>query len=595
LNMRILILCLLPFYVISSTLSVKNKEIDSLQLQLTKPLPDSLKLKTYAYLVKSLCYQNPALARVYAKEGVILARRLGNEPTRARLLNTTGNIYRMTSEYSSALSYFFQSLKIAESINDSGLESYVLNNIATVYIAIGQYPLAEKHLLEALKIATRTGLKSEVGSTYANLGIVTFNQKKYNESILYNKKAIEENVKNGKVISSILNNMGDIYNVLNKPAIAEYYYKKAINTVKVKDNGYIYFCASLGEFYTKQNRFAEGFKYLFIAKDLSDSLGINIVKADILKTIAAAFEKQKDFRKANIYLKEFYALRDSTLNETVARQINEMQAKYESDKKDKEIQVLNQKQQITEAKADKESLIASFTIVAFVVGIIIILIIGRNIVLKQRVKNKALNEEKVMLLHENAEARYETLRSKVDPHFLFNNLNTLSSIVTKNQPLAVEYIERFSELYRMVLKTENQPLVALNEEMQVVNNYLYLQKIEFGDKLGVDIDNFAEATLLYVPPFAVQIVVENVIKHNIITRLRNLSIHMSTEGDWIVIRNNLQKKQAGVRSTHTGQKSITGRYELLTDLKPLFLETETEYIVKLPLLRSRKLIGTNED
>src|SRR5690606_735644 len=117
--------------------------------------------------------------------------------------------------------------------------------------------------------------------------------------------------------------------------------------------------------------------------------------------------------------------------------------------------------------------------------------------------------------------------------------------VVKDQGLAVGYIKRFSELYRRILKTGNRNFISLHEEMLVVNNYLYLQKMAFGDKLIVQIDTSSGTepqSSLYIPPFSLQMIIENAIKHNTITRSRKLNIHIYIQDELITITNNLQRK-----------------------------------------------------
>jgi two-component system LytT family sensor kinase len=218
-------------------------------------------------------------------------------------------------------------------------------------------------------------------------------------------------------------------------------------------------------------------------------------------------------------------------------------------------------------------------------------VIGRNIVLKQRVKNKILSEknslmekDNVKLLHENVEAKYEVLKSKTDPHFLFNNLTVLSSLIIKDQYIAIEYVEHFSELYRMILKTGEQKLVRLEEEMKLVEHYLYVQKVWYKELLQIRIDINEQYADHLIPSFAIQMLVENVLKHNLIADDAPLWISIQVMDGDIVVKNNLQKKRTSIVSTFVGQKNITERYKLVSESVPAFIETETEYIARVPLL-----------
>jgi two-component system LytT family sensor kinase len=163
----------------------------------------------------------------------------------------------------------------------------------------------------------------------------------------------------------------------------------------------------------------------------------------------------------------------------------------------------------------------------------------------------------------------------------------LSSIIADNPEQAQEYVERFSAFYRTILKTGNHALISLHDEMGIVRNYLYLQKMRFENNLISSIHIVSDQQRVFVPPLAIQMLVENAIKHNTITGSRNLCIDIYADDGFIIVKNNLQKKHETILSTSTGHKSIMGRYALITDIKPLFTETETSYIAQLPLLNSK--------
>jgi LytS/YehU family sensor histidine kinase len=124
--------------------------------------------------------------------------------------------------------------------------------------------------------------------------------------------------------------------------------------------------------------------------------------------------------------------------------------------------------------------------------------------------------------------------------------------------------------------------------MDFINKYIYLQKMRFENHLLIHVNIPLNQHHFFVPPFVLQMMIENAIKHNIITPSENLTIRIFTQGQWIVVENNLQKKHNKMFSTLTGQQSIRDSYALITDVKPVFEEKETTYIVYLPLLESKE-------
>ncbi len=189
----------------------------------------------------------------------------------------------------------------------------------------------------------------------------------------------------------------------------------------------------------------------------------------------------------------------------------------------------------------------------------------------------------VKLQRDNIEANYEALRSQVNPHFLFNSLNSLTSMVDDN-PQAVKYIANLSEFLRYLLKSNENELVALKDELAVVERYLELQGTRFGEALKVKFDIDAGQEFKNLPPLAVQMLVENCIKHNIISLDHPLSIKIYTEKDRLSVENNLNEK-SGIISTKQGLKNIKDRYSLFTSLKPDIVKNDNIFKVTLPLLK----------
>jgi len=189
---------------------------------------------------------------------------------------------------------------------------------------------------------------------------------------------------------------------------------------------------------------------------------------------------------------------------------------------------------------------------------------------------------------ENIISQYETLKNQVNPHFLFNSLNTLTSLVHIDPDLSVKFIKQLSEVYRYVLDSQNKEVVDLATEIKFVHSYVFLQQIRFGENLRVTINVPANSTI-QIAPLSLQMLLENAIKHNIIVEDEPLLIHIYLEGhQYIVVKNNLQVKNMGVESSGLGLKNIKARYEYLTN-KPMHIEqTEAKFIVKLPVLNLKK-------
>jgi len=196
-------------------------------------------------------------------------------------------------------------------------------------------------------------------------------------------------------------------------------------------------------------------------------------------------------------------------------------------------------------------------------------------------REAAVNEER--LKHESIALQYKALKNQVNPHFLFNSLNTLTTLVYQNQETAVKFIKQLSDIYRYILEHESNELVTVEDEINFVEKYSFLQKIRFGDSLKVNV-NIDNGKGKFVVPASVQMLVENAIKHNVVSVDDPLIIRIFCEQDYIVVENNLQRKSVVKDAGGIGLKNIRSRYGYLTDKELINIETEKEFIVKIPLL-----------
>lgn len=186
---------------------------------------------------------------------------------------------------------------------------------------------------------------------------------------------------------------------------------------------------------------------------------------------------------------------------------------------------------------------------------------------------------------ENAEYRFETLRTQVNPHFLFNSLNTLSSLMYEDREKAAGFIRDLSDVYRYVLENRNRETIALGEEIRFIRSFVYLYQLRFDNKLNVLIEVSEDAQNKQIAPMTLQLLVENAIKHNIVSAKKPLEISIvSDDSGYISVKNNLQKKTTEVISSEIGLKNIRSRYAYLTNKPVDISETDSAFIVKVPLI-----------
>ncbi len=220
------------------------------------------------------------------------------------------------------------------------------------------------------------------------------------------------------------------------------------------------------------------------------------------------------------------------------------------------------------------------------VMLIIILSVTEGAYFFNEWKQSLIRSEK--LEKEKVESQLEAMRNQANPHFLFNSLNVLSSLVHTNPDKAEEFIGEFASVYRYVLNISEKNVVTLEEELGFLNAYLYLQKVRFKEGLECNIDVSKEMTEHYVAPFSLQMLVENAIKHNIVDKEHPLMIDVYIKDSKVFIRNNIQLREAEDNSNGVGLSNLRQRYFHLAGIMPEVKQNDKEFIVNIPLLKPEK-------
>ncbi len=189
------------------------------------------------------------------------------------------------------------------------------------------------------------------------------------------------------------------------------------------------------------------------------------------------------------------------------------------------------------------------------------------------------------LARENVQSQLETLKSQLDPHFLFNSLNTLASLIEDENKPAQAYLDRLADVYRYVLVSRDKNTVTLEEEMDFLDAYVYLNKTRFRENLQVEKQISPRSYQQRVAPLSLQMLIENAIKHNIVSQDKPLKIKISEDNlGYLQIENNVQEKKTFEKSTKVGLQNIINRYKLLTDRQVEIIKNAELFRVRIPLL-----------
>lgn len=213
---------------------------------------------------------------------------------------------------------------------------------------------------------------------------------------------------------------------------------------------------------------------------------------------------------------------------------------------------------------------------------IMIIAIYESIYFMHQLKHSV--EETENLKRENLKAQLDALRTQVNPHFLFNNLNTLSSLIPENPKHAVDFVQQLSKVYRHILEVKDEKSILLREELEVLNAYTFLLQTRFDANLKVNINVPQEKLQKKIVPLSLQILMENAIKHNIVSSDKPLHIDVFTENGSLVVSNNLQIKNQVNESTGIGLENIRNRYKLLSDVPVKVTSNDSNFTVSIPLI-----------
>jgi two-component system LytT family sensor kinase len=217
-------------------------------------------------------------------------------------------------------------------------------------------------------------------------------------------------------------------------------------------------------------------------------------------------------------------------------------------------------------------------------GVLINLIVYMFLhLLFQNYRSQQIGVELQRTISVNLGAQYELLKQQINPHFLFNSLNTLKSMVEIQDPHSADFILKLSDFYRFTLESRKLDLIPLSEELQILEAYTYLLKARFEDGFVLRNEINSDYYNAGIPPFTLQLLIENCIKHNVVSLEKPLLIRVYIENDFIVVENDVQLKK-GALSTGIGLENINSRFEHLIDKSIVIDKDESTFKVKIPLI-----------
>lgn len=211
----------------------------------------------------------------------------------------------------------------------------------------------------------------------------------------------------------------------------------------------------------------------------------------------------------------------------------------------------------------------------------------------KELQKKRVTEQKIIA--GTASAQFDALKNQLDPHFLFNSLNVLTSLIDENPDAAQQFTTSLSKVYRYVLEQKNKELVTVDEELKFAKTYVSLLKMRFEDSIVFEIPEKANNPEAKVVPLSLQLLLENAVKHNIVNASKPLHIKIYEKGSNLVVENILQPKEVLKKSSGVGLSNIKQRYNLLTNREVLINKKGSLFVVEIPMLTKQiSVVQTQE-
>jgi tetratricopeptide (TPR) repeat protein len=567
----------------------------------------------------------------------------------ARAYNNLGLLFDQKGDYQKSLECYNKAYKIYIELGNKRELAKLFTNIGIIYFYQKDYNKSLENYKQSIKIKQEIKDDFGVANTYTNIGTVFAQQKRYDSSLVYMKMALKIYIRldTKRDIAVLYGNLGSIYRYMGNEPEAVKYLDKAIKLrLEMKDiKGAGRSFLSLGYLYTDKNNLQRALQYFFNALDCGEKSGDERLKMESYLRISAIYEKQNSLKQALQYYQKYHASSDTIYNHQKQKQLLELQAKYETAQKDNEINILNKTNEINTLNLEKSQyqVKRQRTIISVVIFLVLMLatfsVVYYRLFRQKQIANQILNvkqgeieqqnheistqrdslenlnreleiqKQKVtnqrdiieaelkktllsseILQRENIQFKFDALKNQLNPHFLFNTFSTLIHLIPADPALAEQYTRNLSSVYRYILTAKDKELARLSEEIDFVNSYMFLISNRFDDNVKLIIDIEKEKYEYFLPLLSLQLLIENAVKHNIISNRKPLMITIKSKNSHLIIENNLQKKSSIENSTKIGLQNIINRYQLITSETVVIEQTETHFTVILPLLKENSYL-----
>lgn len=550
---------LIIFLVLPVAESCGQAVVDSLTKRLAQTTSDSLRADILISL--SMQVSNDSLARHYANESIALSERIGDHLRMAKGYYRLASIQDVHGDIAAARASLDAVNAQLSYVSDPRLEARTVNYYGILDYFEGNYNKAATSLWKAIRLYQAIGDSLAIASCYVNIGTCYKSLRNNQKALGHFGKALDiyRSLNNEIGVAVALGNIGNIYQANGKYDSALYCFKQSLE-VNLKNN-LIEDAAidlnNIGNLFLKQGESSKALPYFRRSYAMSESIGarqrmltagynIGVIEMmnhrprvaiytflsqlrtakrhnykehvmDLYEILSTAHENLHEYSAALSYRKTYEIWKDSLINEHHLNEVREQEIRYETEKKDNQIQLLAKEKQLQQAENERASTVKN----TFVAGFILVLVAGAVAIyaIRQRLlvvtKDKALQE--ATLRQQMTELEMKALRAQINPHFLFNCLNSINRMIVKGEnESASMYLRKFSKLVRLILENTESNNISLENELSLIESYIQLEELRFKGRIHYEIatDGINKQNT-YLPPMILQPFIENAIWHGL--------------------------------------------------------------------------------
>jgi tetratricopeptide (TPR) repeat protein len=508
-----------------------------------------------------------------SERALVIFQDLGNQQAIGSVLNYIGVNYQNQGNYDKAIEYCLQGLQIRRKIQDHGGIAFSLINMGNMYLAADELKSALEYYQESLAYSQEKELPSleysllQLGQTYNRLG-------KYDTALLYLQRILKTN--SNHVLA--LNAVGEVYFAMKEYEPSLKHLLKSLSLLKKrKDRTYANVLNNISNVYNAQKRYPVALSYAQRNLALSRQLGSKKEIKDAAQTLSQIYAGLHDFAHAYEYQSLYVSLKDSITSQEYTQRLAVLEANLELAKKQAHIETLTQEQQLQHQELKRQAILRNFFMAGLGFTLVLGLVIFRNIGLKRKAERllkdrlerdldlERLEKEQKLADYKNRTAALEmmALRAQMNPHFIFNCLNSINRFILKNESEAAsDYLTKFSKLIRLILQNSQAKSVCLENELEALCLYIDMEVSRFENQFNYQIilDPAVEIEHLEVPPLIIQPYVENAIWHGLMNKedKGHLLIELHRERNTlccVITDDGVGRKQAAVLKSKSANKN----------------------------------------